>query len=539
MKKSALAAVLALATPALGALLSACGEDQPPAVAQAAPAATQTMPQQPATIVEPGAVATPTTVTVGDAPLETYSPEALESLLAPVALYPDPVLAQVLATSTNPQEVLDAGNWLLQNADLTAEDLQAAATAVGFTPPMVALVQFPTVVDMMCVEMDWTTELGSAFLVDEPGVLDAVQRLRQQATDMGNLQSSEQMKVATETQNNQQVIIVEPAQPEVVYVPQYDPAAVYTTPAPTQVSSTTVATSTSTGHSTGALVTTGLLAFGAGILVNEIFDDDDHNHNYYYPSYGYGYGRPPYYPPPYRPRYGNGYRPAHSYNPPKNYKNSFNNNNIYINTGNKNYFNQFEGGKNNYRKNPKSPITAARPDRPELNSLNQRSQTAARSAASGQRDSRQVQGGTSYAGAREKAAQRPATTVSTPAGTYAGAKPGAKEKIAQRPATAAKTPTGSYAGAKRPATTVAKPQTGGARDRGRVDTANRPTSASRPAVQTSTSRQASPSRPSGLQGAGGNGKSARAASERGRKSMPTGAKRPAKGNIGSKKGAKR
>ncbi len=335
MKRSALVAVFMATTPALGVLLTACGEDQPPAAVQAEPPITQTMPQQ-ATVVEPGAVAAPTTVTVGDAPLETYSPEALESLLAPVALYPDPVLAQVLATSTNPQEVLDAGNWLLQNADLTGEDLQAAATSVGFTPPMVALVQFPTVVDMMCVEMDWTTELGSAFLADEPGVLDAVQRLRKQAADMGNLQSSEQMEVTTETQNNQQVIIVEPAKPEVVYVPQYDPAAVYTTPAPTQVSSTTVATSTSTGYSTGAMVTTGLLAFGAGILVNEIFDDDDHNHNYYYHSYGYGYGRPPYYPPPYRPRYGNGYRPAYSYNPPKNYKNSFNNNNIYINTGNKN-----------------------------------------------------------------------------------------------------------------------------------------------------------------------------------------------------------
>jgi hypothetical protein len=538
MKTSALVAVLMATTPALGVLLTACGEDQPPAAVQAEPPITQTMPQQ-ATVVEPGAVAAPTTVTVGDAPLETYSPEALESLLAPVALYPDPVLAQVLATSTNPQEVLDAGNWLLQNADLTGEDLQAAATSVGFTPPMVALVQFPTVVDMMCVEMDWTTELGSAFLADEPGVLDAVQRLRKQAADMGNLQSSEQMEVTTETQNNQQVIIVEPAKPEVVYVPQYDPAAVYTTPAPTQVSSTTVATSTSTGYSTGAMVTTGLLAFGAGILVNEIFDDDDHNHNYYYPSYGYGYGRPPYYPPPYRPRYGNGYRPAYSYNPPKNYKNSFNNNNIYINTGNKNYFNQFEDGKNNYRKNPKSPITAARPERPELNSLNQRSQTAARAAAPRQLDSRQVQGSNSYAGAREQVAQRPATTVKTPAGTYAGAKPGAKEKIAQRPATAAKPPTGSYAGAKRPATTVAKPQTGGARDRGRVDAANRPASASRPAVQTSTSRQAAPSRPSGLQGAGGNGKSVRAASDRGRQSMSKGAKRPAKGNIGSKKGAKR
>ncbi|MEE4147194.1 MAG: DUF3300 domain-containing protein [Halieaceae bacterium] len=534
MKKSVLTAVLVATTPALAVLLTACGKDQPPA-AQAPPPVTQTAPQPQATIDETGTVPAPTTVPVDDTPGETYSPEALESLLAPVALYPDPVLAQVLATSTNPQEVLDAGNWLLQNADLTGDDLQAAATSVGFTPPMVALVQFPTVVDMMCMEMDWTSELGSAFIADEPGVLDAVQRLRQQAADMGNLQSSEQMKVATETQNSQQVIIVEPAQPEIVYVPQYDPATVYTTPAPTQVANTTVATSTSTGHSTGAMVTTGLLAFGAGILVNEIFDDDDDNHNYYYPSYGYGYGRPPYYPPPYRPRYGNGYRPAHSYSPPKNYKNSFNNNNIYINTGNKNYFSQFEDGKNNYRQNPKSPITAARPNRPELDSLNQRSRTAARPAATRQADSRQVQGSNSYAGAREKVAQQPGTAARPATGSYAGAKPGARDNLAQRPATAVKPASGSYAGAKRPAATAAKPQTAGARDRGRIETANRPTTASRPAAKPTASRQVSQSRPSGLQGMGGSGKSARAASQRGRDSMPKGAK----GKSGLKKGKKR
>ncbi len=534
MKKPALAVVLATTIPALGLLLTACGKNQPPAAAP--PPASQTIAPQVAS-VEPGVAPPPDTIEVSDVPVETYSPEALESLLAPVALYPDPVLAQVLSTSTNPQEVLDAGNWLLQNADLTGADLESAALGVGFTPPMVALVQFPTVVDMMCMQMDWTTELGSAFLADEPGVLDAVQRLRKQAADMGNLESSEQMEVSTETQNNQQVIIVEPAKPEVVYVPQYDPAVVYTTPAPAAAPATTTeaTTSTDTGFSTGAMVTTGLLAFGAGILVNEVFDDDDDN--YYYPSYGYGYGRPPYYPPPYRPRYGNGYHPAHGYKPPKNYKNSFNNNNIYINTGNKNYFNQFDKGKNNYRNNPKSPITAARPNRPELDSLNQRSRTA----APRQLDNRQGQGTSGYAGARDNAAQRPAagTSVKAPAGSYAGAKPGAREKVAQRPATAAKAPTGSYAGAKRQTSAMSKPRTAGARDRGRVETANRPKSVSKPANRPATSRQAAPTRTSGLQGSRGSGKAERAASKRGRDSMHKGAGRAAKGKTGHKKGMKR
>ena len=339
MKKSTRVTVLAIAIPALGMLLTACGKDEPPAE-PATPDVSQAVQPPPAMPPEPAAAME--TTPISDTSVAFYSPESLESLLAPVALYPDPVLAQVLATSTKPQEVLDAGNWLLQNADLTGKDLESAALSVGFTPPMVALVQFPTVVDMMCMEMDWTTELGSAFLADEPGVLGAVQRLRQQAAEMGNLESSDQMNVSTETQNNQQVIIVEPAQPEVVYVPQYDPAAVYTTPAQATTSTTTTTDSSSDGHSTGALVATGLLAFGAGILVNEVFDDDDDD--YYYPAYGYGYGRPPYYPPPYRPRYGNGYRPAHGFNPPKNSKNSFNKINIYIYTGEKKYFIQFDKG---------------------------------------------------------------------------------------------------------------------------------------------------------------------------------------------------
>ena len=263
MKKSVPATGFVVTVFTASLLLAACSEEQQPPAAQNL----QPPPSPPVQQAAP--------VEMANTSQDSYSPESLESLLAPVALYPDPVLAQVLATSTNPQEVLDAGNWLLANPDLTGTDLESAALEAAFTPPMVALVQFPTVVDMMCMEMDWTTELGNAFLADEPGVLGAVQRLRKQAADMGNLQDSEQMSVTTETQNNQEVIIVQPAQPEVVYVPQYDPATVYTTapPAQTQTTQTTTTTEESSGHSTGALVATGLLAFGAGIVVNEVFSD--------------------------------------------------------------------------------------------------------------------------------------------------------------------------------------------------------------------------------------------------------------------------
>ena len=120
----------------------------------------------------------------------SWTPEALEELLAPVALYPDVVLGHVLTASTNPQEVLDAGNWLIENQDLPGNQLDTEAGKLGLSPSVRALVQFPEVMDLMCMKMDWTTELGQAFTADQAAVLDAVQRLRMQARDVGNLESS-------------------------------------------------------------------------------------------------------------------------------------------------------------------------------------------------------------------------------------------------------------------------------------------------------------------------------------------------------------
>src|SRR5262252_5206821 len=97
----------------------------------------------------------------------SWAPDALEELVAPIALYPDQLLVQILAASINSQEVLDGGNWLLQNQNLTGNDLDAAAQKVGFGPAMRALLPFPTIVDMMCQEIDWTRQLGSAFSSDQ------------------------------------------------------------------------------------------------------------------------------------------------------------------------------------------------------------------------------------------------------------------------------------------------------------------------------------------------------------------------------------
>ena len=183
---------------------------------------------------------------------QTWTPEELEALLAPIALYPDPVLTQVLLAAKNPQEVLDAGNWLVENPDLEGDALDQAAEAAGFTPPVRAIIPFRQIVDQMCLEMGWTTELGQAYTNDEAGVLAAVQRLRAQAEDVGNLKSSEEMSVETKTQDGQQVIVIEPASPTVIYVPTYDPVTVYAPPPQPDP---------------GAVAAASVISFGVGLTI--------------------------------------------------------------------------------------------------------------------------------------------------------------------------------------------------------------------------------------------------------------------------------
>ncbi len=261
---------------------------------------------------------------------QSWEPSALDDLLAPIALYPDALVGQILSASTNAQEVLDAGNWLLDNQDLKGQELDAATGKLGFGPAVRSLVHFPSVVDMMCSQLDWTREVGQAFTDDQRGVLDSIQRLRLQAEAVGNLKTSPQQKVEKKEEAGKQVIVVEPADPQVVYVPQYNPQVVYTTP-PAPATTTVV----QEGHSSGDMVAAGLIGFTAGIILNEAFDDHD---DYYYPHWG---GGPVYYPPPYRPVYP-GYRPAGAYSRPVNYRNSYNNINgdVNINVGNEDYFNR-------------------------------------------------------------------------------------------------------------------------------------------------------------------------------------------------------
>ena len=294
---------------------------------------------------------------------------SVDDLVAPIALYPDQLLAQILTASINSQEVLDGGNWLLQNQNLKGDALTNAATKAGFSPSMQYLMSFPQVVDNMCQQLDWTRELGQAFQADQKGVMEAVQRKRVQAQQTGNLKSSPQMTVETKkADNGQPYVEIQPANPQVVYVPQYNPVTIYTTPAPTTVVVNQPAP-TSSGVSTGTAVAIGLLSFGVGMAVGAAIN----RNNYYpYPSWGYHgvyYGGRPYYPPPYRPVYP-GYRPAYGYHPPPNYHWNQYNRNVNVNVNN-NYYNKFNNNNNTYNRNPNVNNNINANNRPPLGAGNQ------------------------------------------------------------------------------------------------------------------------------------------------------------------------
>jgi Protein of unknown function (DUF3300) len=154
-------------------------------------------------------------------------PDQLDSLVAPIALYPDPMLAQTLAASTYPLEVIQLQQWLAKNPGLKDKALADAVMKQPWDPSIQALAALPEVVKRLADDIQWTTDLGNAFLAQQSDVMDAVQRMRKKAQDTGNLKSSEQQKVETKVIESKSVIVVEQANPQVVYVPSYDPVVVY------------------------------------------------------------------------------------------------------------------------------------------------------------------------------------------------------------------------------------------------------------------------------------------------------------------------
>jgi hypothetical protein len=275
---------------------------------------------------------------------------SVDDLVAPIALYPDQLLAQVFAISVNPQEVLDLGNWLLQNQNLQGDAMTTAAKQAGFSASAQYLALFPQVVDNMCQQMDWTRQLGEAFKADQKSVLDAVQRKRTQAQKMGNLNSSPQMTVENKKADNGEAYVqIQPADPKVVYVPQYNPVTIYNSPAPAAPAQTTTTTTSESGVSSGEAAAIGLLSFGVGMALGSAINDD--YYGYPYPAWGSHsvyVARGPYYPAAYRAPVYAGYRPAYGYNPPGNYRWNQYNRNVNA-TINKNYYNRFNTGNANQR----------------------------------------------------------------------------------------------------------------------------------------------------------------------------------------------
>jgi hypothetical protein len=160
---------------------------------------------------------------------KTFTQQDLDELLAPVALYPDALLAQVLMASTYPLEVVEAARWQKQNSTLKDKALEEAVKKQTWDESVKALTAVPQVLTMMNEKLDWTTKLGDAFLAEQEKVLKTAQSLRKKADEAGNLKSSKEMVVKKETENNVQVIKIENPTPETVYVPTYNPATVYGT----------------------------------------------------------------------------------------------------------------------------------------------------------------------------------------------------------------------------------------------------------------------------------------------------------------------
>jgi hypothetical protein len=152
-----------------------------------------------------------------------FKQEELDQMLAPIALYPDSLLGQVLIASTYPLEIVQADRWAKANKNLKGDPLTAALEKQNWDPSVKSLVNFPQVLSMMSEKLDWTQKLGDAFLAQQKEIMDTVQKLRFKAKEAGNLKTTEQQKVVVQ----EKVIIVEPASPQVIYVPAYNPVVVY------------------------------------------------------------------------------------------------------------------------------------------------------------------------------------------------------------------------------------------------------------------------------------------------------------------------
>jgi hypothetical protein len=157
-------------------------------------------------------------------PGQALAPDQLDDLVAPVALYPDPLVSQILVASTYPLELVQALQWLQRNPGIAGAALTQAAEQQNWDPSIQALLIFPDLVKRLNQDITWTTNLGNAFLNQQADVMDAVQRMRSKAQQAGKLSSTPQQTVTTTSDNGQPEIVIQPANPQMIYLPNYDPA---------------------------------------------------------------------------------------------------------------------------------------------------------------------------------------------------------------------------------------------------------------------------------------------------------------------------
>jgi len=196
----------------------------------------------------------------GDTASPGPSVDELHQLVAPIALYPDSLVGQILAASQYPTQVVEAQRWTQTNSGLSATQLAQGVNSQSWDPSVKSLTAFPKILDNMNTNLSWTSALGEAYYSDPQGVLQAVQVMRAQAQAAGTLQSNSQQKVVTQGQT----IVIEPADPQVVYVPQYNPTVAYGAPVAAYP-----------GYSGADLALTGVLAFGAGVAVGALVSSSD------------------------------------------------------------------------------------------------------------------------------------------------------------------------------------------------------------------------------------------------------------------------
>jgi len=166
----------------------------------------------------------------GSAPTQPLTPQQLDDLVAPIALYPDPLVGEVLAASTYPVEIPEAEQWVEDHKKWKPSKLMDEAKKQKWDPSVQGLVAFPQVLQQLTEDLGWTTALGNAFLAQQADVMQAVQRMRAQAQEKGKLQTTPQQTVTTENQNGKTVINIMPANPDVLYVPVYNPLWVWGPP---------------------------------------------------------------------------------------------------------------------------------------------------------------------------------------------------------------------------------------------------------------------------------------------------------------------